>query len=226
MYKTELPVWLLTYEIVFGWVFCGLVLFRWMCGLLFCGPGSCWRSPALMSVWQWGNTEWWRKMAVYLYRKHSSKTVVQIQHRPPRACPTVGIKHKCGTLRILGHLRECLNPPPTHTHTLFLFLLPLSSSFPPSLFLVAPTPVHHHHHQNALWCIRIPPCKERKWDCNRTQWLFFSGCSLVLWCVVLVTICDCWSFTPTLINKPSHAITTQTCLTIHALPHVHTWPQF
>lgn len=122
----------------------GLVLFRWKCGLLFCGPGSCWRSPALMSVWQWGNTEWWRKMAVYLYRKHASKTVVQIQHRPPRACPTVGIKHKCGALRILGHLRECLNPPPTPTttHSLFLFLLPLSSSFPLSLFLVALTPIY------------------------------------------------------------------------------------
>lgn len=74
-----------------------------------------------------------------------SKTGVQLQHRPPRACPTVGIKHKCGTLwEILGHLRECFKPPSTLPFPPPpLFLLPsLSLSSCPHPNLNPPLPQH------------------------------------------------------------------------------------
>lgn len=174
--------------------------------------GSCRCSPALMSLWQWGYTERWRKMAVYLYRKHSSKTGVQLQHRQLRACPTVGIKHKCGTLwEILGHLRECFKPPSTLPFPPPpLFLLPsLSLSSCPHPNLNPPLP----QHLVALFWWEEYHCVKRGSEIV----LEHNGCSsqAVHWC------CDalCLSLyvfvevlPPTLINNPLHATTTHTYL--------------
>lgn len=192
--------------------------------------GSCRCSPALVSVWQWGYTEQWRKMAVYLYRKHSSNFWSSYTAHAP-LCPS-----HCGNraLRSTGPSQGRFQTPPP----LFLFLLPLSSSFPPSLSLSScpppipiyttpPAPPSECTWWHSILVRRIPPCKERKSDCNRTQWLFFSGCLLVMWCVVLMSLyvfVEVWSLKfyplPWSINIFMQQPHKHIC-TIHSLPHVN-----
>lgn len=146
MHKSSLPAWLLTSETVFGWVFCGLVLFRWMSGLLFCGLALLWMQLCLYDSGDiLSNGKKWQCSSI---ENTWAISGVHIQHRHLCARLTVGIKHKRGTLwEILGHLRECFKSPP-----LFLSLLPLSSSIPPSLSLSSWPPHPTHPNLNHPTC--------------------------------------------------------------------------
>lgn len=100
-------------------------------------------------------------------------------------------------------------------------ILPSTLPSPPfllhSLSLFAPPTQYTHIPATCTWqhsisVERIPQCKERKLDCNATQWVFFPVCALML-CDALRS---CHSqffrhfFPPTLISR-----------LFHALSHVH-----